>query len=91
VLLSCALTVSKSYWEFGQEKQSVWLKLIGPRAAYDILREPQHPITSAIVTAILAVNPQDYLLGELTAKAEQVTIDPEWRTELYEIARGRGI
>ncbi len=77
VLLSCELTVGEPYWEFGQEKQGVSLKLTGPRAAYDILRDEQHPITNQIISAILTVIPYDWLLGEFTAKAELVNIDPE--------------
>jgi hypothetical protein len=92
VLLFCELQIEAVYWaEQYDDKQHVSLKLTGPRAAYQILKDVQHPITDAILSAILAVIPLDVYLGKLTAKAELIEIDPEWRTELREVARGRGI
>jgi hypothetical protein len=37
------------------------------------------------------VLPHDQYIKHLTAHAELLDIDPDWRTELLEIARGRGV
>ena len=70
---------------------AVHVRLTGPRAAYDVLRRPNHAVTKAIRSAIQAVLPPDRYVKHLTPHADLVDIDPDWRTELLEIARGRGV
>lgn len=94
VLLLCDLECEDSGDSWHQGDETVWamhVKLTGPRAAYDILRDPDHPVTSAIRNAVGAVLPSDQYIKHFTAHAELIDIDPSWRSELLEIARGRGI
>jgi hypothetical protein len=94
VLLSCRLRTwdSGDSWFVGDEQTlAVHVELTGPRAAYDLLRLSSHPVTEAIKGAIQAVLPSDRYVKHLTAHAELVDLDPDWRTELLEIARGRGV
>ncbi len=94
LLLSCSLTV----WESGDTSFAgdeihcaLHIKLTGPRAAYEILRNNRHPITQVIRRALDAVLPEDAYINHFTAHAELVDIDPDWRAELLEIARGKGV
>ena len=94
VLLSCSLSVWESgdTWYVGDETYSaVHIKLVGPRAAYEILRKEDHPITKAIRRALEAVLPEGMYIKHFTVHAEVIEIDADWRSELLEIARGRGV
>jgi hypothetical protein len=94
VLLSCELQTAESGDSWFDGDEQIWamhVKLTGPRAAYDVLRQASHPVTEAIKDAIQAVLPSDRYVKHLTAHAQLVDIDPDWRTELLEIARGRGV
>ncbi|MBC7263699.1 MAG: hypothetical protein H5T64_04995 [Chloroflexi bacterium] len=94
VLLSCSLDVWESgdTWYVGDEVHyALHITLTGPRAAYDILCNDHHPITKAITRALNAVLPEDTYIKHFTPKAELIDIDPDWRSELLEIARGRGV
>ena len=94
VLLLCELECEDSgdSWYQGDETIcAVHVKLTGPRVAYEILSRSSHPVTCAIRKAIEAVLPSDRYLKHFTAHAELVEIDPSWRSELLEIARGRGV
>lgn len=48
-------------------------------------------VRPAIERAIEAVIPEDTYIKHLTVHAEIVDIDPDWREELLEIARGHGV
>jgi len=94
VLLSCEVEVQDSGDSWWQGDEQIWathIKLTGPRAAHDMLRNSEHPVSKAIRNAIQAVLPADRYIKHLTAHAELIDIDPDWRTELLEIARGRGV
>lgn len=94
VLLSCSLRVWESgdTWYSGDELHSaLHVKLTGPRAAYEVLTDDQHEITVQVRCAIEALLPSDTYIRHFTIHAEHVAIDPDWRTELLEIARGRGV
>jgi len=92
VLLSCALSATyEEGWSFNQPYVSVDMRLTGPRDAYDILMQADHPVTRAVRRALGAVLPHGADQGNFGIRAELINIDPEWRTELLEIARGRGI
>lgn len=94
VLLSCEL----EYWQSGDTWYSgdevlhaLHVSLTAPRAAYDILTNKSHPITAAIRRALEAVLPGNTYIKHFTVHAQLIDIDPDWRSELLEIARGRGI
>ena len=94
VLLSCSLDywMSGDGWWVGDERhEAVHVKLTGPRAAYDILTKDDHPITKAVSRAASAVLPDATYIKHFTVHMEHVAIDPGWRQELLEIARGRGV
>jgi hypothetical protein len=96
VLLSCTLTIDESADELfslsGSEVyQQLDVRLTGPRAAYDILDNADHEVTVQVRRAIGALLPPDAFLRSLSAYCELTEIDPDWRTELLEIARGRGV
>jgi hypothetical protein len=94
VLLSCTLRVyhSGDTWFVGDETHfAMHVEVTGPRAAHDALREENSPIGKAIRNAIQAVLPADAYLKHFTVHAELVDIDPDWRSELLEIARGKGV
>lgn len=101
VLLSCTLEVSldseKDY--FGNWREVVNTTLVGPRAAYSVLivqpgdDDPfneTRTIRDSIYAALQAVLPGSYAIT-LTARAELIAVDSEWREQLIEIAKGRGI
>jgi hypothetical protein len=92
ILLSCSLQiVQNSVENFGQWEEAVQFKLTGPRAAFDILDGYGHPMRAAIERALTAVLPDPLPVAGLVARAELIVADQNWREELLEIARGRGV
>lgn len=94
VLLSCSLEFWQSgdTWYVGDETHhALHVKLTGPRAAYDILTDPTHPTTEAIRRALAAVLPEQTYVKHFTVHVEHIPIDPNWREELLQIARGLGV
>ncbi len=89
VLLSCSITFWWYNNDWGVDSYRFMLK--GPRAAYDILNDRSHPIRNSVERAIEAVLPVDMVMDNLLVSGELISIDPDWRSELLEIARGRGI
>jgi hypothetical protein len=80
------------------------VKLKGPRIAYDVLRNEKHAITIAVGQALVAVLSSIACVSEYgdevflpayietwVPAAEVINIDPNWRTDLLEIARGEGV
>ena len=57
----------------------------------ELLKNESHPVTQAVRRAIEAVLPTGFYMKHYTVDAQLMDIDPDWRTELLEIARGRGI
>lgn len=89
VLLSCSLN---SWWcnsDFGIDCRRFLLK--GPRAAYEDLNDKTNPVRISVEKAIEAVLPFDIAMDDLLVSGELINIDPDWRSELLEIARGRGV
>jgi hypothetical protein len=94
VLLSCSLEFwpSGDSWFVGDEcHEALHVKLTGPRTAYEILNDSNHSTTQAIQRALLAVLPEQTYLKHFTMHAQHVSIDPNWREELLQIARGVGV
>ena len=94
LLLSCSLELrdsTGSWWVGNEQVHGVAIELRGPRAAYDVLRRPGDPLQQAIREALEAVLPYDVYLDDLRVRPELIDIDPDWRSELLEIARGRGV
>ena len=94
VLLSCSLDVSDSGYSWyidGENRSAVHVRLRGPRAAYDVLSDSSHEIAVQVERALSAVLPAGTCIAHVSAHAELLDIDPDWRTELLEIARGRGV
>jgi hypothetical protein len=94
LLLACTFETWESgdTWYSGDEVlHALHIKLSGPRAAYDALNESGNPAGQAIRKAVEAVIPAGTYVKHFTIHAELIDIDPNWRTELLEIARGRGV
>lgn len=94
VLLSCSIEgkeFGNSHYSGLLRYWSVHLKLRGPRMAYSILSDVDHPISSAVSQALSAVLPHDEVLDSLDVRVELISIDPGWRSELIEIARGLAV
>ncbi len=68
--------------------KSLIAEVRGPRAAYEILSDPEHPITESITNALRALVTGNFLLLRLDVGVELLNLDPNWKTELLEIARG---
>ena len=89
ILLSCSL---HSWWYTSDFGVDYWRFLIkGPRAAYDVLNDKTHPIRISVEKAIEAVLPVDIAMDSLMVSGELIDIDPDWRSQLLEIAQCRGI
>lgn len=94
MLLSCSLEFWRSgdTWYVGDETHAaLHVTLTGPRAAYEILNDSSHPTTRAIRRALEAVLPDQTYVKHFTVRAQHVSIDPNWRDELLQIARGVGV
>lgn len=89
VLLSCSLEseVTDSWMDYSK----LHISLRCPRSSYDILNDDTHSITQSVKKALRAVLSEYTELDWFTVRSELVDIDPDWRSELLEIARGRGI
>jgi hypothetical protein len=94
ILLACRVTIEESgdsWWSGDEQVFALHVDLEGPRAAYDLLSQDSHKTTQAIRRAVEAVLPKGFYLRHFTSRAELIDIDPDWRKELLEIARGRGV
>ena len=60
-----------------------------PRSAYDILTDSDNPVSQSIHRSIKAVLPPNLILKDVAISGELIDIDPSWRIELLEIARGK--
>jgi hypothetical protein len=74
-----------------EETLAVHVHLVGPRQAYDILSSDAHPIRRSVARATHALLQPARYLKHLSISVEPVEIDADWRNELLEIARGRGV
>ena len=94
LLLACSMSIYDSgdtSYAGDETHYAVHVEMTGPRAAYDVLNDESNSIRRSIHKAIQAVLPSDRYVKHFTVHAEQVEIDPDWRAELLEIARGRGV
>lgn len=94
VLLACELAIWESgdTWYVGDEVHAaLHVELAGPRVAYDALSDEQSALGEAIRRALRAVLPSDTYIKHFTVRGQLLEIDPEWRSELLELARGRGV
>jgi hypothetical protein len=94
VILSCTLRhweSGDSWWVGDEQSHAIHVSLTGPRQAYDILRDDKQPITKAVKNAIQALLASNEYLKYFTISAERIEIDADWRDELLEIARGKGV
>ncbi len=89
ILLSCTVEVGLIEDSWSESALQVIIK--GPRAAYDVLSDINHPINQAVYRAFEALTPAGIRLYGLVARATWIEIDANWRTELLEIARGNGV
>jgi hypothetical protein len=86
-LLMCKITLDGANWDNG-----LIVRLSGPRAVYEMLLGEENPIGEAATRAFNAVLPGAFYVDGLSVTAEYLdTLDPNWRTELLEIASGRGV
>lgn len=93
LLLSCSLDVwaSGDSWFVGDEShEALHIVIRGPRAAYEAL-DSHTEVGAAIWRAVEALRPSETYIKHRETKPELIEIDNEWRTELLEIARGRGV
>lgn len=67
------------------------VEFTGPRVACDALKNEQNAVGEAIRQALRAVLPSDTYIKHFTVRTELVEIDPAWRSEFLEVARGRGV
>lgn len=93
VLLSCSLEtwVVDSFWGANDTYDKIAIKLTGPRAAYEILNNEKHPIRRSVEKAFKALIAENTSIAYITVHAKHVDLDPDWRSELLEIARGKGV
>jgi hypothetical protein len=94
VLLSCSLTITetdRTQWSNGDLCKELTITLVGPRAAYDILYYGGEPTPQAIRYALNAVLPPLTCVGSIVPRAERMDIDANWRAQMLEIARGKGV
>jgi hypothetical protein len=81
LLVSCEGTVERD--DYDQE----YIKLTGPRAAYEALYyESKHVARKSVLRAFEALGRPYFIIS-----AALVDIDPQWRMEMMELIRGRGV
>ena len=94
IILSCTLSQwesGDSWWAGDEQTFAIHVNLVGPRQAYEVLHDEKHPVSKAVKSAIQALlSPGEYL-KHLTVSVERIEIDADWRAELLEIARGKGV
>ncbi len=93
ILLACSIRVwaGDGGWSDGEWIENVSIDLEGPRSVYEIFQGNDDPTKEALRRALEAVLPSGYWLWRLSCRAALLDLDPGWRTELLEIARGKGV
>ena len=93
VLLACSLETEPWIDRMSPDAtyHRMWVKLRGPRAAVEVLEHENHPQYKEIDRAFDAVLRPYGFFSNIVAGAEIIDIDPHWRSELLEIARGRAV
>lgn len=92
VVLACSsIRISPSGDSFSG-RHGLVVSLVGPRVVYDILDDNNHPVRKAVKRAFEAlIEDESCYIEWFRAEAETISIDPDWRAELLEIARGKGM
>lgn len=93
LLLSCTLSiVYGSGWAHGDEwVVSADVLVRCPRSSYEVLRDTSNPHTSSIKEALQAVVHHEVYIEKIEPSAHLVELEPGWKAELLEIARGRNV
>ena len=94
LLLACELRIWESgdtWWVGDEQHFALHVELSGPRVAYDAMNDEQNVLGQAIRRALGAVLPSDTYIKHFTTRGLLLDVDPEWRSELLEVARGRGV
>lgn len=93
MLLSCDLdywTSGDTWWVGDEQHEAVHIEMTAPRIAYDALTTHTE-VGETIRRAVEAMMPAQTYVKHFEVKAALIDIDPDWRAELLEIARGKGI
>jgi len=90
VLLACNVEDFSVAWTDNWNKftYGIEVKLRGPRVAYDVLIDENHPIYALTKRAFSAVLDHNCTSCDINIRTDRMTIAPDWRAELVEIARG---
>lgn len=91
VFLSCDLQYSVDLTPTFCDHYDFNLWITCDRSAYDILSNPANAVTRSIGRAFRAVLPANVKLRLQDVRCDLIDIDANWRIELLEIARGRGV
>lgn len=91
VILACNMDAIRITWT--DNWNGVWtygaeVDLRGPRVAFDLLNDREAIAYQQVSAAIGAVLEHNCTLGNVNIRAELMSIAPEWRAELVEMARG---
>jgi hypothetical protein len=91
LLLACTVTstevTSEDYFN-NRYTYSVEVNLRGPRVVYDVLSDKDHSIYDQVKGAVSATLEHNCYLSGVNIRADRMTIAPDWRAELVEMARG---
>lgn len=91
IILACQVAdvrvVRTDRWD-GRFTYEVEIDLSGPRAAFDAIKDRDNPIYEKVLAALSAVQEHNCHVAGVDIRTERMTVDPDWRQELIEIARG---
>lgn len=91
VILACEVAkvrvVDTDRWN-GRFTYQIEIDLSGPRAAFDAIRDQNNPIHEKVLAALSAVQEHNCHVAAVDIRIERVTVGPDWRQELIQIARG---
>ena len=87
ILLSSSLSVydAGETWFVGNEVHfGLHINVSCPRTAYEIINDEKNPLRKAIQHAFEAVLPEYTYTSHLTARAENIDVNPDWRADFLE-------
>lgn len=91
IILACEVAdvrvVNTDRWN-GRFTYEVEVDLLGPRASFDAIRDRESPIHEKVLAALSAVQEHNCHLSYVDIRTDRVPVDPDWRQELIEVARG---
>ncbi len=94
LMLACRINVYPSgdgWWQGDEYHHALHIEVHCPRAAYDVLMDESNATGKLMRDSLAAVRPSQTYLRHFTVHGKLIEIDPDWRTELLEIARRRGV